>query len=51
ASKVHEPWKLQPLEQKLYEVRIGVNYPQPVVDLIKSVKANETIYNAALSQK
>lgn len=51
ASKVHEPWKLSSVEQKRYGVRIGVDYPQPVVDLIKSVQANEAIYNVALSRK
>ena len=50
-SKVHEPWKLSTDEQKLYEVIIGVDYPRPVVDFFKSVKANESIYNAALSRK
>ena len=35
-------------EQKRYNVRIGVNYPRPVVDFFKSVKANEKMYNAAI---
>ncbi|MGG6240874.1 DASH family cryptochrome [Nodosilinea sp. AN01ver1] len=47
AAKVHEPWKLQPVEQKRFGVNIGVDYPRPVVDLYKSVQANEKIYNAA----
>ncbi|HIK44928.1 MAG TPA: DASH family cryptochrome [Leptolyngbyaceae cyanobacterium M65_K2018_010] len=47
AAKVHEPWKLQPVEQKRYGVRLGVDYPRPVVDLAKSVQANEQIYNRA----
>ncbi|PSR17408.1 cryptochrome DASH [filamentous cyanobacterium CCP3] len=46
-AKVHQPWTLQPVEQKRFGVTIGVDYPRPVVDLAKSVKANETIYNAA----
>ena len=50
-SKVHEPWKLKPEEQKRYGVRIGVDYPQPVVDLLKSVKVNEKIYNNALNYR
>ena len=48
-SKVHEPQKLTTEEQKRYGVRLGVDYPRPVVDFFKSVKANEKIYNAALS--
>jgi deoxyribodipyrimidine photo-lyase len=47
AAKIHEPWKLQPVEQHRFGVKLGVDYPQPVVDLAKSVQANERIYNAA----
>jgi len=50
ASKVHQPWQLTPEEQKQYGVRIGVDYPRPVVDLTKSVQKNEKIYNAALKR-
>ncbi len=44
-----EPWKLNQEEQKRYGVRLGVNYPRPVVDFFKSVKANEKIYNSAVN--
>ena len=44
-KKVHEPQKLTQEEQKRYGVRLGVDYPNPVVDFFKSVKVNETIYN------
>ena len=50
APKVHTPWQLQPVEQKRFDVRLGVDYPNPIVDLQKSVKANEQIYNAALGR-
>jgi deoxyribodipyrimidine photo-lyase len=50
ASKVHEPWKLQPIEQQRFTVRLGVDYPNPVVDLFKSAEANEKIYNAAMDR-
>ncbi|MGQ4648395.1 DASH family cryptochrome [Lyngbya aestuarii] len=50
ARKVHQPWQLTPEEQKNYGVTIGVDYPRPVVDLIKSVQKNEKIYNAALKR-
>lgn len=49
AAKVHEPWKLQPVEQQRFEVRLGVDYPHPIVNLEQSVIANERIYNAAFS--
>jgi deoxyribodipyrimidine photo-lyase len=48
ASKVHEPWKLLPVEQKRFGVRLGVDYPTPVVDLFQSAQENESIYNQAL---
>ncbi|VEP15079.1 Cryptochrome DASH [Hyella patelloides LEGE 07179] len=48
-NKVHEPWKLNQEEQKRYGVRLGVDYPCPVVDFFKSVQANEAIYENAVS--
>ncbi len=33
AAKVHEPWLLNKTEQELYGVRIGEDYPEPVVEL------------------
>ncbi len=50
AAKVHEPYKLTSEEQKRYDVRLGVDYPRPVVDLWQSVKTNEKIYNGALAK-
>ncbi|MGF1570699.1 MAG: DASH family cryptochrome [Nodosilinea sp.] len=47
AAKVYEPGKLQAVEQERFGLRLGVDYPCPVVDLLKSVQANEAIYNAA----
>jgi deoxyribodipyrimidine photo-lyase len=49
ATKVHTPWQLLPVEQERFGVNLGVDYPQPVVDLIKSARANELIYNSAFS--
>jgi deoxyribodipyrimidine photo-lyase len=48
AAKVHEPSKLLPVEQQRFGVRIGVDYPQPIVDLFKSAAANEKIYDSAV---
>jgi deoxyribodipyrimidine photo-lyase len=44
SHKIHEPWKLNPEEQRRYNVQLGVDYPRPVVDFFKSIKANEAIY-------
>ena len=29
--KIHEPWKMTPIEQQNYGVHIGVTYPAPIV--------------------
>ena len=47
-AKVHEPWKLLPVEQDRFGVKIGVDYPEPIIDLWQSVKENEKKYNRAL---
>jgi deoxyribodipyrimidine photo-lyase len=47
-SKVHQPWKLLPVEQKRFRVILGVDYPQPMVDLEQSVKVNQLIYETAV---
>ena len=51
AKKVHSPWKLQPVEQKRFDMRLGVDYPNPIVNLQKSVEANEKKYEAAWDKK
>ena len=51
AKKVHSPWKLQSVEQKRFNVRLGVDYPNPVVDLQKSVEVNQRKYEEAWDRK
>jgi deoxyribodipyrimidine photo-lyase len=42
---VHEPWKLNEMEQQLYAVRIGQDYPYPIVDIEDSrKKASDIIW-------
>jgi deoxyribodipyrimidine photo-lyase len=50
ASRVHEPWKLSVAEQRQFGIRLGVNYPNPVVDLFKSAEANEKAYESAFGR-
>ena len=50
-KKVHEPWRLQPDEQKRFDVRLGVDYPNPIVDLQKSVEVNQRRYEEAWKRK
>ena len=41
---VHEPWKMTRDQQTLYETELGVDYPNPMIDLEKSyerIKAND----------
>lgn len=47
-KKIHSPWQLEAEEQKRCNVRLGVDYPNPIVDLEKSVRTNEAVYNAAV---
>jgi deoxyribodipyrimidine photo-lyase len=48
AAKIHEPWKLDPTEQRRFGVQLGVDYPNPVIDLFASAEANELAYNMAM---
>ncbi|MFN0048397.1 MAG: deoxyribodipyrimidine photo-lyase/cryptochrome family protein [Cytophagales bacterium] len=42
---VHEPWKLTMLEQEMYSVHIGKDYPFPIVDLEETrKKASEIVW-------
>ena len=49
-AKVHEPWKLSQGEQKAFGVILGVDYPKPVVDFMKSINRNEKAYEAAFAR-
>lgn len=46
-EKIHEPWKLSAEEQKRYGVKLGLDYPRPIVDFFESIKRNERIYRQA----
>jgi deoxyribodipyrimidine photo-lyase len=36
---IHQPWQLTRMEQQMYDVRIGVDYPMPIIDFEASAKA------------
>jgi deoxyribodipyrimidine photo-lyase len=38
AALIHEPWKLSVIEQELYQVKLGIDYPYPLVDLEQAGK-------------
>lgn len=35
---IHQPWKMTPVEQGMYNFRLGADYPLPIVDLKESGK-------------
>lgn len=35
---IHEPWKLNPIEQQFYNCELGKDYPYPIVDLEETRK-------------
>ncbi|MEY3445213.1 MAG: hypothetical protein RLZZ519_3494 [Bacteroidota bacterium] len=39
ANHIHEPWKMSLMEQTLYNVRMGIDYPSPIVDVEATRKA------------
>ena len=45
AELIHEPWKLSEMEQSLYQLKLGEDYPYPIVDLTESgQKARKKIW-------
>jgi deoxyribodipyrimidine photo-lyase len=52
ATLIHEPWKLSEMEQTLYGVKIGVDYPAPVVDLNATRKsASDQVWGLRKTKK
>lgn len=46
AHLIHEPWKMNSLEQQFYNCIIGKDYPEPIVDIEKTRKyASDIIWN------
>lgn len=49
---VHEPWKLSPIEQILYNCTLGVDYPFPIVDPEESrKKASDIMWKLRKSEE
>ena len=55
---IHEPWKINPIEEKLYKFKIGSDYPKPIIDIKETykyasqslwkLKANSTVKKESL---
>ena len=52
-AAIHQPWTLDRTAQQRSRLTIGVDYPEPIVDLVTSVQANEAIFDIhpALKQR
>lgn len=49
---IHTPWNLTPMEQQFYGFYLGVNYPNPIVDLKKTtVHAAEILWKTLKSKE
>lgn len=49
---IHEPWKLTPMEQEMYHFKLGVDYPQPVVNMESSRQfASDAIWKIIQSER
>jgi deoxyribodipyrimidine photo-lyase len=46
AHLIHEPWNLSKMEQEFYQCKIGVDYPQPIVDIEETrKKASDIVWS------
>ena len=42
---IHEPWKCTPMEEMLYNFRLGVDYPKPIIDVeVTGAKARDILW-------
>ena len=44
AEFIHEPWKMSTEQQEQYQVKIGKDYPLPIVDIIETGKEARTLF-------
>ena len=43
---LHEPWKLNPIEQQFYKCEIGTDYPEPIVNIEETrKKASDIVWS------
>lgn len=52
ANHVHEPWKMSEMERIFYTIRLGEDYPLPIVDIESSAKnAREILWSVKRSDE
>lgn len=45
---IHEPWKMTPMEEALYQWKPGLNYPAPIIDHERAARvASDFLYRAS----
>lgn len=49
-GQVQTPWQLTALEQEMFGLTVGKDYPESMVDLWQSAKVNEQIYNRVVNR-
>ena len=49
---IHEPWKLNLIEQQFYKCELGRDYPEPIVDIEQTRKyASDIVWSFRNKQK
>ncbi|NBO71186.1 hypothetical protein EBV26_12010 [bacterium] len=48
---IHEPWNITPLEEIMYEFRLGEHYPSPIVELAATRKKAEKLWSLRKTAK
>ncbi|REL25888.1 deoxyribodipyrimidine photo-lyase [Thalassotalea euphylliae] len=43
APLIHKPWELTPMEQQMYDVQLGQDYPEPIVDITATGKQSRDL--------
>ena len=52
ANHIHQPWKMTELEQQLYQVKIGSDYPYPLVSISETARhAREKLWQTKKSKE
>jgi deoxyribodipyrimidine photo-lyase len=51
ASLIHEPWKMNEMEQTFYNCKIGVDYPNPIVDIESTRKYASSLMHTIKKSK
>jgi deoxyribodipyrimidine photo-lyase len=48
---IHEPWNITPMEEMMYEFRLGEQYPMPIVQLEETRRKSEKLWSLRKTSK